>query len=505
MAAQDDASARVGAPGALPAPLTRLIGRERDLARVVELLGDDPPADADRRRRRRQDARRHRRRPRAGPGLRRRRRPGSTWPRWPTRPSSPQAVAAAVGVREHRRPAAPRRPAGRAAWPAAAARCSTTPSTWSTPSPAWPRRCWPAAPTWPSWSPAASRSASPARWPGASRRWPLPDADAPLTAGRARRRRGGGALPRAGAGGVQPTSPSPTTNAAAVAEVCRRLDGIPLAIELAAARVRVLPVEEIARRLDDRFRLLTGGGRTAPPRQQTLRATLDWSHDLLTEPERALLRRLAVFVGGWTLEAAEAVGAGDGLAADAVLDLLTRLVDKSLAQVDEGAAGEGRYRLLETVRQYAAGAPGRGGRRGRGGARPARRLLPGAGRAGDGGRARRVGGLGGPAAAGVGQRLRRPAPGGRDAARSSGRCWRAGRSSSCGSSPASTRRRAPCWPSCWPCRPPARPRRGGRGRCCAPASWPGCRTTRRPPTPTSARRSPSAGRAATGRASAGRW
>ena len=151
-----------------------------------------------------------------------------------------------------------------------------------------------------------------------------------------------------------------------------RLDGIPLAIELAAARVRALPVEQIAARLDDRFRLLTGGSRTALPRQQTLRATIDWSHDLLTEPERALLRRLAVFAGGWTLEAAEAVGAGDGhRARRTVLDLLTRLVDKSLVQVDGAGGGEARYRLLETVRQYAARAAGRGGRGG-GGARPAR-------------------------------------------------------------------------------------------------------------------------------------
>src|SRR5579859_796700 len=104
-----------------------------------------------------------------------------------------------------------------------------------------------------------------------------------------------------------PTFALTDDNAAAVATVCRRLDGIPLAIELAAARVRLLRVDEIAARLDDRFRLLTGGSRTALPRQQTLRALIDWSYDLLTEPERALLRRLAVFAGGWTLEAAEAV------------------------------------------------------------------------------------------------------------------------------------------------------------------------------------------------------
>jgi non-specific serine/threonine protein kinase len=139
-----------------------------------------------------------------------------------------------------------------------------------------------------------------------------------------------------------------------VARICRRVDGIPLALELAAARMRAMTAEQIAQRLDDRFRLLAGGSRTAPPRHQTLRATLDWSYDLLSETERLLLRRLAVFVGDWSLEAAERVCAGEG--GDAVepwevLDLLTSLVDKSLVVFEE-AAGEGRYRLLETVRQY---------------------------------------------------------------------------------------------------------------------------------------------------------
>ena len=119
-------------------------------------------------------------------------------------------------------------------------------------------------------------------------------------------------------------------NAPALAQVCARLDGIPLAIELAAARVNVLRVEQIAARLDDRFRLLTGGSRTAVPRQQTLRALIDWSYDLLTESERLLLQRLAVFAGGWTLEAAEAVCAGGSLNQDDVLDVLTQLVNKSL-------------------------------------------------------------------------------------------------------------------------------------------------------------------------------
>jgi predicted ATPase/class 3 adenylate cyclase len=149
---------------------------------------------------------------------------------------------------------------------------------------------------------------------------------------------------------VQPAFQVTDENAGAVADICSRLDGIPLALELAAARVRALSVEEIAARLSDRFRLLTRGDRTALPRQQTLRASIDWSHDLLTDHERALLRRLAVFAGGWTLEAAEAVGVdGDVEKAD-VLDLLTNLVEKSLVTLE--AQGK-RYRLLETVREYA--------------------------------------------------------------------------------------------------------------------------------------------------------
>jgi non-specific serine/threonine protein kinase len=142
-------------------------------------------------------------------------------------------------------------------------------------------------------------------------------------------------------------------NAASVAQICRRLDGIPLAIELAAARIKILSVEEIAARLDDRFSLLTSGSRTAIPRHQTLRATIDWSHDLLTESERMLLRRLSVFAGGFTLEAAEAV-CSQGMKRSDILDLLGRLVDKSLVIVDTDSAVSGtRYRLLETIRQYA--------------------------------------------------------------------------------------------------------------------------------------------------------
>jgi len=141
-------------------------------------------------------------------------------------------------------------------------------------------------------------------------------------------------------------------NAAAVTEVCRRLDGMPLAIELAAARVRSLSLTEIVESLHDCFRLLTGGSRTVVRRQQTLRASVDWSHALLTETERTLFRRLAVFLGGFDRDAAQTI-AGDGtLERYQVLDQLTLLVDKSLV-VAENSGGSTRYRLLETVRQYA--------------------------------------------------------------------------------------------------------------------------------------------------------
>ncbi|MEJ8848566.1 ATP-binding protein [Variovorax rhizosphaerae] len=140
-------------------------------------------------------------------------------------------------------------------------------------------------------------------------------------------------------------------NAAAVALLCHQLDGIPLALELAAARVAAMRVEQVAERLRDRFGLLTRGNRTAPPRHQALRSLIDWSHDLLTEPERALLRRLSVFAGGWTLEAAEATCSGDGLAIEDILDLLTQLVEKSLVAFDDPSSGP-RYRMLETIRQY---------------------------------------------------------------------------------------------------------------------------------------------------------
>jgi predicted ATPase/class 3 adenylate cyclase/DNA-binding NarL/FixJ family response regulator len=151
---------------------------------------------------------------------------------------------------------------------------------------------------------------------------------------------------------VRPNFAITNDNAPSVAGICHALDGIPLAIELAAARVRLMAVEEIAAALTDRFRLLTGGTRNALPRQQTLRASVDWSYELLSEDERTLLRRLAVFIGGWTLDLAEDVTAGDGLERYAVLDLLSSLVDKSLVLVEDRERST-RYRLLETVRQYA--------------------------------------------------------------------------------------------------------------------------------------------------------
>jgi predicted ATPase/class 3 adenylate cyclase len=143
-------------------------------------------------------------------------------------------------------------------------------------------------------------------------------------------------------------------NAPFITQICYHLDGIPLAIELAAARIKMLSAEQISKRLDDRFRFLTGGARTALQRQQTLRATIDWSYNLLSEHERTLLCRLAVFSGGWTLEAAEAVCSGDGIETDQILDLMSQLVNKSLVAVDEHSHGdETHYRILETVRQYA--------------------------------------------------------------------------------------------------------------------------------------------------------
>jgi non-specific serine/threonine protein kinase len=141
-------------------------------------------------------------------------------------------------------------------------------------------------------------------------------------------------------------------NVVPIAQICQRLDGIPLALELAAARVSVLTVEQILKRLDDRFNLLTGGLRTYLPRHQTLRATIEWSHELLSEKERVLFRRLAVFVGGWTLEAAQEVCSDDGLEPNEILELISQLVNKSLMAV-ENSYRETRYRRLETIRQFA--------------------------------------------------------------------------------------------------------------------------------------------------------
>jgi predicted ATPase/DNA-binding CsgD family transcriptional regulator len=142
-------------------------------------------------------------------------------------------------------------------------------------------------------------------------------------------------------------------NAAAVAEICARLDGLPLAIELAAARVRLLGANQIAGRLEDRFRLLTSGTRSTLPRHQTIRTLVDWSYELLPEPERQVFTRLAVFAGDWNLAAVEAVCGGDAIEPSTVLDLLGRLVDKSLVVAQlPNTGGEVRYRLLETLREY---------------------------------------------------------------------------------------------------------------------------------------------------------
>lgn len=155
------------------------------------------------------------------------------------------------------------------------------------------------------------------------------------------------------ASSVDPTFRPTPDNAEAIARICRRLDGIPLAIELAAVRVTVLSPAQIEARLQDRFRLLTGGARTAVARQRTLEATMDWSYHLLSSAEQQLLSRLSVFPAAWTLEAAEHVCAGDGLSEHDVLDVLSQLVGKSLVVAGGEFGGERRYRFLETVRQYA--------------------------------------------------------------------------------------------------------------------------------------------------------
>jgi predicted ATPase/class 3 adenylate cyclase len=152
---------------------------------------------------------------------------------------------------------------------------------------------------------------------------------------------------------VRPDFMVTNANAPALAEICSRLDGIPLAIELAAARARVLDLEQIAERLDNRFRLLRGGGTSGLPHQQTLQALIDWSHDLLSEQERILFRRLGAFVGGRTLDALEAVCGGDGIDDLDILDLLQQLVDKSLVTVERESGGVSRYTMIESVWHYA--------------------------------------------------------------------------------------------------------------------------------------------------------
>jgi predicted ATPase len=180
---------------------------------------------------------------------------------------------------------------------------------------------------------------------------PLPESDPPLSPGRLLD------FPAIGlfvqrARAVKPDFSLTVQNAEAVVQICRRLDGLPLAIELAAARVKVLPPAALLARIADRLELLTGGPRDLPERQRTLRRAIDWSHDLLTASEQKLLRRLSVFVGGCTLEAAEAVcDANEDLGAD-LLDTITSLVDKSLLSQTEPVDGEARFTMLETIREY---------------------------------------------------------------------------------------------------------------------------------------------------------
>jgi predicted ATPase/DNA-binding CsgD family transcriptional regulator len=155
------------------------------------------------------------------------------------------------------------------------------------------------------------------------------------------------------AGGRDPSFSLNPQNAHAVAEICGRLEGIPLAIELAAARVGTLSLEQISERLGNSLDFLTRGGRTAEPRQRTLKGALDWSHELLSESEKILFRRLSVFAGGWTLKTVETVASGDGVEEAEVLDLLSGLVEKSLVLAEEHEGASVRYRMLEPVKQYA--------------------------------------------------------------------------------------------------------------------------------------------------------
>jgi predicted ATPase len=153
---------------------------------------------------------------------------------------------------------------------------------------------------------------------------------------------------------AEPSFQLAASNAGAIVEICRRLDGFPLALELASARVNVLTVQEIAARLNDRFALLTSGQRSGfEPRHHTLRAAIDWSYTLLTPEEQTLLSRLAVFTVGFTLDTAEAVCTGEGIAEARLLDLVSSLVGKSLVVAETTSRAQAHYRLLETIRDYA--------------------------------------------------------------------------------------------------------------------------------------------------------
>jgi predicted ATPase/DNA-binding CsgD family transcriptional regulator len=194
-------------------------------------------------------------------------------------------------------------------------------------------------------------SRTPLRVPGESD-WPVPPMSLPSTDTPDEiERTDAGALFVDRATRAQPRFALGDGNAAAVAHICREVDGLPLAIELASARVRMMSPAQVADGLRNRFKLLTGGPRGVLPRHQTLRASVDWSHDLLSADERLLFRRLAVFTGGWSLDAVEAVCAGGALTSDTILDVLTSLIDSSLVVADQ-PNGEVRYRLLETVRAY---------------------------------------------------------------------------------------------------------------------------------------------------------
>ena len=199
------------------------------------------------------------------------------------------------------------------------------------------------------WPPVASRSVLPAKSAGASRRLRYPPSGICRRASIAPR--SGSFVERATAG--QPEFALTEANAPAIGQVCRRLDGIPLALELAAARLGVLTAQQLAMRLDQRFRLLTGGRRTALARQQTLQATMDWSYKLLTPAERRLFEQLSVFAGRFSLAGAEQVCVSDGLTRDGILDLVGALFEKSLVMVDDCGHGEDRFAYPESVREYA--------------------------------------------------------------------------------------------------------------------------------------------------------